>query len=273
MNWYIPPKLDAIRDSGALGLLEKNTEKTTHRGTEDRPRFLKIADDVRSRISSGDLTEHEALPSERSLSEHYDVSRMTARRALEALESEGLVYSADRRGRFVSPRRLRYNVSEMVSFVSDAQSKGRELEIEVIEAGEIPADARLAAFLNQPLGAPLYAYTRLFRSGGHAIFIETEYLLAERFSGFLDHDLRQSTTQILDVHYDTSAQTGDIVIRMRGVGAREAQLLNVNASHAVIELEQVICDATGSPFCFGRQVWRGEMAEFSAHAIVTSADG
>ncbi len=56
---------------------------------------------------------------------------------------------------------------------------------------------------------------------------------------------------------------------MRGVRADEAQLLSIATSHTVIELEQVIRDDAGVPFCFGCQVWRGEMAEFSAHAIVT----
>jgi len=44
--------------------------------------------------------------------------------------------------------------------------------------------------------------------------------------------------------------------------------LNISARHTVITLEQVIRDKAGVPFCFGRQVWRGEMAEFSAHVIV-----
>ena len=33
-------------------------------------------------------------------------------------------------------------------------------------------------------------------------------------------------------------------------------------------LEQVIRDEAGAAFCFGRQIWRGEMAEFTARTIV-----
>jgi GntR family transcriptional regulator len=180
-----------------------------------------------------------------------------------------LVYSSDRRGRFVSPQRLSYNVSNMVSFVSNAQASNIDLRIEVIDTVETAMDGKLAARLGQPEGCSVTAYTRLFHTGDHPIFIETEYLVADRFPGFLRHDLRQSTTQILESQYQTSAATGDIVIRMRGVQEQEAQLLGISASHTVIELEQVIRDANGVPFCFGRQVWRGEIAEFSAHAIVT----
>ncbi|MGB0508317.1 MAG: GntR family transcriptional regulator [Pikeienuella sp.] len=234
-----------------------------------RPGFQQIVEDLRARIARSELAEHASLPSERSLAEQFSVSRMTARRALEALEAEGLVYSQDRRGRFVSPQRLQYDVSNMVSFVADARTKGSDLDIEIVAVGEVAADVRLASLLEQPVGVPIYEYTRLFRSGGHAIFIETECVLADRFPGFLQHDLQQSTTRILETHYNSAAQTGDIVIRMRGVCEDEAKLLNISNNHAVILLEQVIRDQTAAPFCFGHQVWRGEMAEFSAHAIVT----
>jgi GntR family transcriptional regulator len=157
----------------------------------------------------------------------------------------------------------------MVSFVSNAQASNIDLRIEVIETAETAMDAKLAARFGQSEGCGVTAYTRLFHTGDHPIFIETEYLVADLFPGFLHHDLRQSTTRILETKYETSAATGDIVIRMRGVQEQEAHLLGISSSHTVIELEQVIRDSNGVPFCFGRQVWRGEMAEFSAHAIVT----
>lgn len=253
-------------------MLDKRSKQSGDLASSTSPRFLQIANEIRGQIRRGELSVHDILPSERSLSEQHNVSRMTGRRALEALETEGLVYNADRRGRFVSPKRLTYNVSNMVSFVVNAQSNDVDLEIDLVSANESTADANIAALLECPAGCAVVEYTRLFHSGAHPIFIETEYLIADRFPGFLEHDLQQSTTQILEKSYNTLATTGDIVIRMRGVQPPEAQLLNIAASHTVIELEQVIRDDTGAPFCFGRQVWRGEMAEFSAHAIVARQD-
>ena len=250
-------------------MLDHTKETSEKAGSGRRPRFLQIVDDVRARIAQRELIEHTAVPSERSLAEQFNVSRMTARRALEALESEGLVYSEDRRGRFVSPPRLRYDVSNMVSFVADAQSKGSDLRISLIRSSETHADARLAGLLNMPVGGLVYEYTRLFHSGGHAVFVETEFVIAARFPDFLKHDLETSTTHIIENDYNTQSHTGDIVIRMRGVNEDESKLLNIATSHSAIELEQVIRDQTGTPFCFGRQVWRGELAEFSARAIVT----
>ena len=240
----------------------------TFKSAQKPPRFRQIVDVLRKEITDGNLAEHTALPSERVVAEDYDVSRMTARRALEVLEAEGLAYSEGRRGRFVSPQRLKYDISQMVSFAADAQARGTDLHIELIEAKSTEADAKLANALNVPVGEPLHEYTRLFKVRDHAIFIETEFVIAAKFPDLLHHDLRQSTTQLLEQHFATRAHTGDIVIRMRGIRMDEAEPLGLATNHAGIELEQIICDKTGQPFCFGRQIWRGELAEFSARAIL-----
>jgi len=238
--------------------------------TEAPPRFRLIFNALRHEITSGNLAEHAALPSERVVADTYDVSRMTARRALEALEIEGLAYREGRKGRFVSPQRLTYDISQMVSFAADAQARGVDLQIDVIEAGPRDADAKLARDLSVQVGEHLHSYTRLFKISGHAIFIETECVIAARFPDLLSHDLRQSTTLLLSQHYNTLAHTGDVFIRMRGVSAAEAKLLGLSANTAGIELEQIIRDTAGVPFCIGRQIWRGELAEFSARTIVNS---
>ncbi len=232
------------------------------------PRFRQIVDRLRSEIVEGSLPAHAALPSERAVAELHGVSRMTARRALAAMEAEGLAYGEERKGRFVCPPRLKYDIGKMVSFAADAQAAGMDLEIELIEKKATGADARVATALSVPLGEGLHQYRRLFRTQGHATFIETEFVIAKRFPDLLAHDLRQSTTKLMEQHYGTHAHTGDIVIRMRPLRADEAALLGLAAHHAAIELEQVIRDGAGEAFCFGRQVWRGELAEFSAQAIV-----
>ena len=238
------------------------------------PRFQQIVQDLKRRIAAGSLPEHAPLPSERRIAEDNGISRMTARRALDALEAEGIVYSEDRRGRFVSPRRVSYDVSNMVSFVADADGRGLALEIEVIRAQKQAAGQDLASRLDLAPEASVFAYTRLFRNDGHPIFMETEYVNADRCPGFLDHDLHQSTTRLLEARYDLSARQGDIVIRMCAADAEETRLLGLAKSHVGMELTQIIRDAAGTPFCFGRQFWRGDAAEFSARAIVGGhADG
>lgn len=246
---------------------QSSTQKAPENATARAPRFRQIVDHLRNEIVDGSLPEHTALPSERAVAERHSVSRMTARRALEAVEAEGLAYSEERKGRFVSPQRLNYNISSMANFVADAEAEGIDLEIELIDRKQTGADAKLAGVLSVPIGEVLHQYTRLFRNRGHATFLETEFVIAKRCRDFLGHDLLHPMA-VLEQRYSPLGHSADIVIRMRALELDEAALLGLLPHQAGIEQEQVVRDEAGEPFCYCRQIWRGELAQFSAQAIV-----
>ncbi len=66
------------------------------------PLYLQIKDALTAQIRAGDLQAHGRLPSERELSEVFNVSRMTARQALQALVWDGLAYARVGKGTFVA---------------------------------------------------------------------------------------------------------------------------------------------------------------------------
>jgi GntR family transcriptional regulator len=236
-------------------------------GSAQAPLFRQIVDHLRHEIVAGNLPEHAALPSERVVAERHGVSRMTARRALEAVEAEGLAYSEERRGRFVSPQRLNYNISSMANFIADAEADGVELETRLISSNQTRAGVELARALSVPVREAVDVTTRLFLNQGHATFLETEYVVVARCRD-LAHGVDAADGQLPRQRYSPLGHSADIVIRMQALHADEAELLGLAAHQPGIEQQQVIRDASGVPFCYCRQVWRGELAQFSARAIV-----
>jgi DNA-binding GntR family transcriptional regulator len=65
------------------------------------PQYRKIAADLRVDITAGVLRPGDALPSEATLMDRYQVARGTARQALAELEGAGLVESVHGKGRYV----------------------------------------------------------------------------------------------------------------------------------------------------------------------------
>ena len=61
---------------------------------------VRVADDLRRRIQSDEWSVDEPLPSIAKLADQYDVSTATTRKALLALEREGLVRIIPRWGTF-----------------------------------------------------------------------------------------------------------------------------------------------------------------------------
>ena len=68
------------------------------------PLYQQVAAVLRAQIESGELAHLEQLPSEKTLQQEYGVGRDTARRAIEQLRDEGLVFTVPQRGTYVGPR-------------------------------------------------------------------------------------------------------------------------------------------------------------------------
>jgi GntR family transcriptional regulator len=70
----------------------------------DEPLYLQLAEILRRKITTGELARLDALPSETTLTQAYEVSRDTVRRAVAMLRDEGLVFTLAQRGTYVGPR-------------------------------------------------------------------------------------------------------------------------------------------------------------------------
>src|SRR5436190_7159614 len=75
-------------------------------------RYQQIADSLRRRIEAGEFSAG-LLPSEAGLVEHYEASRVTVRRALEALRDEGRVDARQGSGWFVATTRLPQDLAHL----------------------------------------------------------------------------------------------------------------------------------------------------------------
>ncbi len=64
--------------------------------------YLRVADDIAARITSGELAPGARLRSERDLAAYYGVSYGTVRRAMQVLRDRGLITTIHGRGTFVT---------------------------------------------------------------------------------------------------------------------------------------------------------------------------
>jgi len=67
-----------------------------------RPMYLQLKEMLQCQIEQGVFLPHQKLPSERELCRHHNLSRMTARKALQTLISEGFAYTRVGKGTFAN---------------------------------------------------------------------------------------------------------------------------------------------------------------------------
>ena len=96
----------------------------TQQSISDVPQYLVIRNYLLECMAKGELEPGKQLPSERTLSQSFKTTRVTAREALLALETEGRIFRVNRQGWFVSPKRIEYNLCLSSSVKVQAQQQG-----------------------------------------------------------------------------------------------------------------------------------------------------
>ena len=88
------------------------------------PLYKQLKDLLRAFIASASTPANERLPSEKELSERYEVSRITVRKAIEELEKEGYLVKVQGRGTFTRKPKLGRDLHELLSFTRTCQIMG-----------------------------------------------------------------------------------------------------------------------------------------------------
>ena len=76
------------------------------RNTTNQPIYDQIYSQIKAQIISGELQEHEALPSIRNLAKDLRISVITTKCAYDELEKEGFIYTIAAKGCFVAPKNV-----------------------------------------------------------------------------------------------------------------------------------------------------------------------
>ena len=87
------------------------------------PLYLQLARKIGEAIRAGRYRAHEALPSERALSDALGISRVTARKAIDQMVLQGLVVRRRGSGNYIAPR-LEQPLSRLTSFSEELHRRG-----------------------------------------------------------------------------------------------------------------------------------------------------
>lgn len=156
------------------------------------PPYRHIADDLRSRILSGELGPGDQVPSENVLAARHGVAPETARRALSVLAAEGLTEA--RRGAGTKVRAFRPIVRRGTKRVARSQwGEGlsiwqadldqRPMAADGVVVQEQPCPAHVADALGLAAGDPVVVRDRRYLVEGEPVMLATSYLPARIAAG------------------------------------------------------------------------------------------
>lgn len=114
----------------------------------NKPMYRQIADALREKINAGELKPGDALPTESSLQEAFNVSRVTVRQALKLLTEVQIVESIQGSGTYVKEERVNYDIYQLTGFYEKLADRNVDTHSEVSIFEVLKADAKLAEKLN-----------------------------------------------------------------------------------------------------------------------------
>jgi GntR family transcriptional regulator len=223
------------------------------------------AQEVRAKIlalvSAG--AEGDRLPPERELAVEWGVARMTLRRALDELVTEGLVVRQQGRGTFVARPRMARHLS-MSSFTDEMGKLGRVPSSRILEFKRIRAGVRQARQLRLPVGDPIVKFTRLRLADGEPIGVETTCVSATLVPGLQESDLYGSWYGLLVNKYSIGIVHGTSMIEPALLSEREAGYLRTAPGKPAFRIETSTFGATGRVIDFEVDVYRGDRYRLTA---------
>jgi GntR family transcriptional regulator len=217
------------------------------------PAHAQIEAALERAIDRGRLAPGDRLPSERELAERYDVSRMTLRQALGALELQGRLVRRQGRygGTFVAEPKLELAGTSALS--DQLRGLGVAAGARVLSAVE-----RAAAPDEAILGRRIFAIERVRLANGDPVALERGSYAADAFPGLLDGPLDGSLYELIRARY------ADVPVRARerlepGLArAGEAAALGIETGAPVMLVERTAYTASGRPVERSHDVFRGD---------------
>lgn len=219
-------------------------------------RYQQIADQLRDRVEAGEFSAGRLLPSESVLSREYRASRVTVRRALEALRDDGLVASRQGFGWFVAADPLQQTLGRLGTIEAQLAASGRQPERQVLGFAFVPAPPEVVGIL---ASATVLEVTRVNLANGQP-FARITVWCPERLGKHLSREeVEQSPFyELLSVDLGGATQT----IGAAAASPTDAEILQIPEGSPVLVCERVTRDTSGVPVLVSEHIFPGHLTEF-----------
>jgi GntR family transcriptional regulator len=228
---------------------------------QEQPRYLAVAKSLADQIASGRMASGDRLRGERQLCQHFDVSRVTIRRALLALRERGLVEADSTRGWFVTAAALG-EPNALVSFTEMARGRGLEPSSRVVQAQVRAAAIEEAEELRIAPGMALFDVERVRKLDGVAVALERCRIPLALAPALPKADLANGSL------YETLRRAGivptsaDYVLQAIAAEPRQARLLRVATGAPLLMTTARSFDGKGRPVELSRSIFRSDRYRF-----------
>lgn len=228
------------------------------------PLYMQLSAILRELINSHQYSVGDQFLTERMISERFEVSRVTANKALSKLIDEGTLELRKGIGTFVCDEPKHFPTSHLVSFTHKMLAAGKEPSTQVIRfktATSSEVSEEVSKNLNLDPGEKLYYMKRLRLSDDIPLILESHYL-RERFCPGLERDaLKGSLFDIMTKEYKLNIAGVDETILATTIHGENSKLLSVQNGVPGFFMYVIGYNDTKIPVWIANVIFRGDAFE------------
>ena len=228
---------------------------------KNAPLYQQIYDEIKDAIEKGVYAPKERIPSELELAEQYEVSRITVRRAVEELCSDGYLVKQQGRGTFVSTPHInrQFHASTLQTFTALCADNDMKAGAHVVDRQIVPARQNVMEFFGLQKDALLLHIKRVRTADGEPIFEENIFVPFDTYRELLTADLEDKSifAEVERVGGTPIVSVGYRTVEAVRANAEQAAELGIAPHDPLLNLRAGFIGPNGEPVLMGKQYYVG----------------
>lgn len=233
-------------------------------------KYEEIAEDIRSRILSGNYNPNEQLPLEKQMCESYGVSRITIKKAVDELVIQGLVIKRRGSGTFVKAvdDDAVQELSLAKQFAGFTEThKGKTISSKIVRFEVVHPTEEIATKLKITIEDFVYYIIRTRYADDEPYVIEYIYMPISLIPGIKNDILLSSIYGYIEKKLKLKIKSAHRTIRAILPNELEQEWLKIENNFPILEVEQVGFLDNGQPFEYSNAHHRSDKIEFRTVSI------
>ncbi|ETA79512.1 GntR family transcriptional regulator [Youngiibacter fragilis] len=202
---------------------------------EMAPKYFVVKKKLIEMINSEAFSDSGMIPSERELMKMFNVSRITAKRAVDDLVGEGYLFRVQGKGTFIREEEAKHDLISIMSCTEDIVKMGMVPTRKLISQEVIEADKRRQKRLHLVAGDKVLMLKRVYYADGMPVNYTIAYLPIKIFPGIEEYDFsKESIYNILESKYNVKITSATRTLEAVLVTDEVAELLELDQKEPVI---------------------------------------
>lgn len=238
---------------------------------EKEPLYIQIKKQLEEKAKT--LKPHTQISSEIKLAEQFRVSRGTAKKAIEELISEGILYRIPKKGTFLTSKKITRSFNQLPSYSEDIRKMGFTPGAFLVEMSKSVAENPVAEKLNLNQDELVWKVTRVRTADDVPIILSTSFLPVKIFPELTREEVLDSLYKMLEEKYKNRPVWGNDFYTAINADRFLASLLKIEENKALLYSERISYSKKGRPLEFSTSYIRGDRYEIHIGVNYPQAEG